>query len=91
MLVYGKYLISCLVNAFSEILKLKRSLKDGQQLQQKERKKRKGGSERKTRIKDEKPKVVGSFDFYECLSKKVVERDSREMKGRPLRFKGRFN
>ena len=82
--------ISCLVNAFSEILELKRSLVEGQQLQQKDRKKRKGESKKIKEIKNEKPKVAGwfivqklspNFDFWACLSKKVVKRDSSEMQG----------
>ena len=39
--------ISCLVNAFSEILELKRSLVQDQQLQQKDRKKGKGKAKKK--------------------------------------------
>ena len=91
--------ISCLVNALSEILELKRSLVEGQQLQQKDRKKRKGGSEKKM-IKNEKHKVVGwfiaqklspNFDFCACLSKKVVKPASSEMQGRVLKFEGCFD
>ena len=32
-----------------------------------------------------------NFDFYACLSKTVVKRDSSEMEGRVLRFKGSFD
>ena len=53
--------ISFLVNAFSEILERRRSLVEGQQLQQKDRKNRKEESEKKKSIKNEKPKVVGWF------------------------------
>ena len=82
--------ISCLVNAFWEILELKRSLVEGQQLQQKDRKKRKGKREKMT--KNEKPKVVGSpgFDFCACLSKKVSKHDYSEKQGRVLRFESCF-
>ena len=83
--------ISCLVNAFLEILELKRSLVEGQQLQQKDRKKR----------KNEKPKLVGwfivqklspNFDFCTCLSKKVFKFDSGEiMQGCVLCFKSCFD
>ena len=52
--------ISCLVNPISETLELKRSLVEGQQLQQKDRKKRKGECE-KENDKKEKPEVVGWF------------------------------
>ena len=97
--------IFCLVNAFSEILELERSLVEGQQLQQKAEKKRKGESKKKNiyiyiYIRNEKPKVVGrfiaqelfpNFDFCACLSKKVVKPASSEMQGRALRFEGRFD
>ena len=88
--------MSCLINAFSEILPLKRSLVEGQQLQQKDRKKRKGKSENKL-IKNEKPKVVGllivlelsqNFDLCACPSKKIIKADSSEKQGRVLSFKG---
>ena len=87
--------ISCLVNSFSEILELKRSLVEGQQLQQKDRKKRKGESEKKKMIKNKKLKVVGwfiaqklspNFDFCACLSRKVFKPASSEMQGHFLRF-----
>ena len=52
--------IPYLANAFLEILELKKSLVEGQQLQQKDSKKRKG-KEKKKMIKYEKPKVVGWF------------------------------
>ena len=94
--------ISCLVNAFSEILELKRSLVEGQQLQQNDRigRREKGKAKKKKKIKIEKPKVVGwfiiqnlttNFDFCACLSKKVVKRDSSEMQGSVLHVKGCFD
>ena len=50
--------ISCLVNSFSEILPLKRSLVEGLQLQQKEKnRKKKKEKKRKSGKKNEKPKV----------------------------------
>ena len=88
--------MSYLSNAFSEILPLKKNLVEGQQLRQKDRKKRKGKSEKKKK-KNEKPKVVGwfivqilsqNFDLCACLSKKVIKADSSEKQGRVLCFKG---
>ena len=59
-------IISCIVNAFSEILPLKRTLVEGQQLQQKDKKKRKKKEQKK---KNEKPKVVGWFIVEKTISK----------------------
>ena len=55
--------ISCLVLKhfkFSEIRELKRSLVEGQQLQQKDKKRKRNLSGKK----NEKPKVVGRFTFW---------------------------
>ena len=73
---------SCLVNGFSEILELKRSLVEGQQLQQIDRKKRKGESEKK---KDKKMKSLrwkDSFSFNNYLQTflllRMLEQKSRQ-------------
>ena len=58
LLVRGKYFL--FVNAFSETLRLKRSLVEGKQQQKKDRKKTKR-ERKKIIIKNEKPKVVGWF------------------------------
>ena len=67
---------------------------EGQKLQQKEREKRKRESDtkkkKKKRRKNEKPKVVGWFDWCACTNKKVVQRDSGEKQGCILPFKGHF-
>ena len=69
--------ISCLVNEISQILELKRSLVEGQQLQQKDRKKRKGES--KKNVKKRKAESGGvvydvqKLSFCACLCKKVVK------------------
>ena len=57
--------IPCLVNASSEILELKRSLVEGQLLQQKDRKKRKRESEKKKNDKKTK-----SLKWWDSLSPK---------------------
>ena len=57
--------ISCLVNASSEIIGLKRSLVEGQQLQQKVRRKRKRKGEKKKKIRDvENIRKVGKIPAW---------------------------
>ena len=93
MLVHGKYFLP-----FLEILELKRSLVEDQQMQQKDRKKWKRKSEQK-KIENEKPEVVRwfsvqkpsqNFDLCARPSKKVMKHGSSEMQGPFLCFKGRF-
>ena len=87
--------ISCLVKAFSEIPPLERSLVEGQQLQQKDKTKRK----RKSGKKIKKRKVVRwfilqklsqNFDLCACPSKNLVQHYSSERQVRVLRCKGHF-
>ena len=71
--------ISCLVNAFLEILELKRSLVEGQQLHKKDRMNRKGESEKKN-DKNEKPSKVVARDGLSsklCLLR-MLEQKSRQ-------------
>ena len=55
-----------------------------------EEKKGKRHKKKKRRRKNEKPKVVGWFDWCACTNKKVVQRDSGEKQGCILPFKGHF-
>ena len=76
--------ISCLVDAFSEILEQKKSLVEGQQLQQKDREEEKRGRRKKN---DKKRKAYSggmlnhpeslNFDFNACVNKKVVKPAAR--------------